>query len=74
MSGMISAYGALLSALFSDLGAIAVHGDAGYWDEIILYGGGILLLTLVFFGLLLSRRLKPDIDDQSDDSADHAGK
>lgn len=41
------------------------HGEAGYWDEIILYGGiAFVFIFIVTFAIFKSQQSKPDLEDK----------
>jgi hypothetical protein len=39
------------------------HGEVGIWDEVLIYGGGILLCTFLVFILLLRSQRKAQAED-----------
>ena len=57
---------AFLTAMFAEVAKSGLaHGEAGYWDEIILYGGvALVFIFIVVFAIFKSQQSKPDLEDE----------
>lgn len=48
-------------------GAVALHGEAGAWDEVALIALGLLMLAVLAYVVWRSRGFEPELDQPAAD-------